>query len=86
VTDSIKYYSDQSKYKHCEHNYQKDLPPYAARGYVYFPQDGLIRLNVRVVSRNLHTSKQLKLKEIDSKWNHWSHQHPDLVDDYPVRW
>lgn len=45
VHDFTTYTSDLSDYKNCESKYIQDIPKYSERGYVYLPQEGLIRLN-----------------------------------------
>lgn len=86
VTNLKDYQSDQSHLNNCYNSDKNEIESYFGGGYLYYPKQGLIRLNFKVNRDNLLDEKQHNVGDLFSDWSYWISKNEDLNDDYPVRW
>ncbi|MCO4783780.1 MAG: hypothetical protein KC646_15745 [Candidatus Cloacimonetes bacterium] len=85
VVDSLKkFYTDQTKLKNC---INPDLYDYShSGGYLYYPESGLLRLNLKVTGNLTVDKTQFKVSELNPIWTKWSQNRSTITTEFPVLW
>ncbi|MCO4783779.1 MAG: hypothetical protein KC646_15740 [Candidatus Cloacimonetes bacterium] len=86
IQTKIEYLSDQSHRQNCINSKIPNAIGKTVGGYLYYPQEGLIRLNFKVNQNDLQMGQQNNVGDLFKDWKEWSTKNPDLDQDYPVRW